>query len=260
MLGLYVSDGNDYKTYNTKSNDITPIIIGYGMSSEYDIGQLCNFPDLNSGQEKQYCVVGILPMNSSMPSLVDIGESVSLDYSYFQPIVEGSLDSLGSIDMAISSTVVFTEDESILRAIEEKSAQLDLFDMNYIHITDSIEEYIKLFKQTVEMKMFMCIVISLFSLISMIVSIMTMLSKKEYEFAIHYILGGTHLDIASRIVFRVMLLTFIASIPSIICFWGSKALIVLFMLLLIIIISITILPLFRIRNMNIIQILANTRR
>lgn len=115
----------------TSNSDIIPIVVGYNLKDRYKIGQTYLERDLDTNKDITYKVIGILEYNSSYPSLVDIGKETDLNYTFFKPLNINLVNEFSSIDMAISSTVIFTKDQKDVRDIEEKSAELGLFSMEY---------------------------------------------------------------------------------------------------------------------------------
>ena len=241
-------DEKDF-TYQT---EVVPIIIGYGLKDKYHIGQEYVKKDCATNQDIVYKVVGILNKNSTYPSLVDIGREINLNYTYFRPLNIKDISDFGSMDMAISSTVIFANSEDDVRFIEQKSVELGLFSMDYKKIHARIKEFLYYFKKKMLYQLFIAFVILMFAGISMALNLVTMISQKFKEFSIHLLCGGSIKDIVQRLTFQLVILI---SYPYPYCYylWYKYEFYIHYDICVFIILLVMIMPYHKIKTANIIQ-------
>lgn len=242
-------DEKDF-TYQT---EVVPIIIGYGLKDKYHIGQEYVKKDCATNQDIVYKVVGILKKNSTYPSLVDIGREIDLNYTYFRPLNIKDISDFGSMDMAISSTVIFANSEDDVRFIEQKSVELGLFSMDYKKIHARIKEFLYYFKKKMLYQLFIAFVILMFAGISMALNLVTMISQKFKEFSIHLLCGGSIKDIVQRLTFQLVILISLALIPTAIIYGINMSFIFTTIFAFFIILLVMIIPYHKIKTTNIIQ-------
>lgn len=255
MYGINVIEGSMFNTSDFVNNStVIPIVIGYNLKDIYKLNKIYHEVDCATSKQVTYKVIGILEYNSSYPSLVDIGQTVNLNTTFFRPININRINDFASLDMAINSTVVLTNNPYKIRTIENKSADLDLFSMNYKPIQQCIEDYLEIFKKKIIYKLFIGIIILLFSMISMALNIMTMIAKNTREFSIHLICGGTINSILQRIVWRLLIILLLALIPSIVVYGINISFVYTALIGLFIGVLTMILPYIKITRTNIIQL------
>ena len=247
-------EGEGNLEYREGSSDPIPLIVGYDLRKEYKLGQTYKENDFVTGEPLKYKVVGILEQNSTIPSLYNIGETVSLDRAFIQPILERDLADLATLDMAISSTIIFTQDQTILDDFVLKSSELDLFELNYSTIEESIRDYAE--KAMDEMKWLILIIAIMlaFTGLSLIVSLNNLFEKKKREFAIHMMYGASRIRVLSRVIFYVAFL-YLPAIGVLFIKYGVNHITGLVLLGIVILILISVFPTYlRLLKLDICQV------
>ncbi len=238
----------------TNNLEITPIIVGYNLKERYKIGQTYLEKDLDTNKEVTYKVVGILEYNSSYPSFVDIGKETELNYTFFKPLNLNLLNEFSSMDMAISSTVIFTNNEKEVRSIEEKSAELGLFSMEYRPIQQDINNYLKYFHKKITYQIFIAFIVLFFAATSMALNLTTMISKNIKEFSIHMICGAEIGSIFQRLLWQLLIILSLALIPTEIFYGINISLVYTVIIACIISLIIMSIPYIKLKRTNIIQL------
>ena len=190
-----------------QSEDSTPMVVGYALKEDYQLGKVYSEINIVTGETESYKVIGILKKGSSMPSLYNIGQEISLDYAILQPVDMSELNDFATLDMAISSTVVFTDCQSNLDDIVLKSAELNLFGMNYSSVQKNINEYANTMIDSLKWKILILVVFMLFTGLSLVVLFRNLFENKKYEFAIHMMYGAGRIRVLSRIMYYTLLLS-----------------------------------------------------
>lgn len=237
----------------TKNAEYIPIIVGYNLKDRYKVGKIYTEKD-QGNKNVTYKVIGTLENNSSYPSLTDIGREIDLNYTYFRPASVDLLNDFASLDMAINSTVIFTNNESDLRLIEKKSNDLGLFSMQYKIINDRIDDFINYFEKKILYQMFLAVIILLFAATSMALNLTTLISKKMKEFSIHIICGGGISSIIQRLLWQLMMILSVALIPALLSNGINESLIYTVTLAGFILVLIMIAPYIKIKTFSIAQL------
>lgn len=238
----------------TSNSDIIPIVVGYNLKDRYKIGQTYLERDLDTNKDITYKVIGILEYNSSYPSLVDIGKETDLNYTFFKPLNINLVNEFSSIDMAISSTVIFTKDQKDVRDIEEKSAELGLFSMEYKPIQEDIDTYVDYFHKKIAYQIFISLIVLFFAAISMALNLTTMISKNIKEFSIHMICGAEIRSIFQRLLWQLLIILSIALIPTEIFYGINVSLVYTIIIACIISLIIMSVPYIKLKRTNIIEL------
>ena len=239
--------------YKNKTKTI-PILVGYNLRNKYKLGEVYKETDPVTNEKVNYRVIGILKHNSSYPSLVDIGKEIDLNYTYFKPLNTSMINDFGSIDMAISSTVIFAKNEKDVKAIEEKSVELGLFSMNYRPIQERINEYLLIFKKKILYQIFIAFIVLLFAATSMAVNLSSMISKKMREFSIHVMCGGNNNSILQRLLWQLLIILSFALIPTFLFYGITISLLYTIIFAFLISLLIMIIPYVKLNTTNIIQL------
>lgn len=238
----------------TNDLKVIPIVVGYDLKDVYKLGETYFEIDPATNNKVTYEVIGVLEHNSSYPSLVDIGQELDLNYTFFQPLNMQILNDFGSIDMAISSTVVFTNNESDVTAIEQKSVELGLFSMNYRPIQERIDEFLGYFRKKMIYQISIAIMVLLFASTSMALNLTTIITKKMREISIHLICGGSIYSILQRFLWQLIIVQTLALVPTIFVYKIDSSLIYTILIAVLISTFIMIMPYFKIKTTNIVEL------
>ena len=205
MLDIQLFKGTFPKESDSQSG-VTPVIIGYNLKNQYQLGEEYQVCDCSSAKNVKVKIVGVLKNNSTIPSLYEIGSCESLDNAVIFPITDRYLSDFANLDMAINSTVVFTDDKNDLISIEKKSAELNLFSIKYQSIQDNINDYLTILEDKLQNRLILIGIISCFAIFSMVLNMLNLISKKKKDFSIHFMTGATKLDIIRQVIIQVMIL------------------------------------------------------
>ena len=118
-----------------------PIIVGYNLKDIYSLGNTYTFYE-EDGEEFKVRVVGVLKKGANYPSLQDVKEC--LDNSYILPISDDfqkKYFTLSDYDLAISTTIFYTENISELNDLINEANKTDFFSLDIISVEDVLEEY-----------------------------------------------------------------------------------------------------------------------
>jgi len=252
---IKVIEGSNFEDSDFNNDtEVIPILVGYNLKEKYKLGEIYTEKDSATSKDVKYKVIGVLENNSYYPSLIDIGRNLDLNYTFFRPLNINSMNSFSSMDMAISSTVVFSEDEKLLQSIEKKSVDLELFSMNYTSIQDRVYDFLGPFKKKMEYQVFIAVIVLIFAGISMVLNLTTMISKKMREFSIHLICGGTINSIVYRILWQVIISLIISLIPTIIVFKFTINVLYTILVACICLMLIMYIPYVKIKKTNIVEL------
>jgi len=253
MLDIKCSSGNVYDNENINSE--VPMVVGYKLRNIYKLGENYEMFNYSSDEVMTVKIVGLLEPGSTIPSLYNIGSSLNLDYAVFMPISNNLINNFANLDMAINSTVIFTDDETNLLNISKKSAELNLFSMQYNSIQSNIDGYLEYLNEKLQSRIMTIGIISVFSIGSMILNLFTLISRKRKEFSIHLMMGAIRKDIMMQLVCHIGILFVPAIIICLIIegFNSTFLYTVIFSALLMIILL--ILPIMRIKRMDIATML-----
>lgn len=250
-LGLSAYQGTIH--INQKYKTTIPIVVGYDLRNHYQYNHVYTI-SLTTKKNVHVIVKGILENQTTIPSINSIGETESLDHAIILPIVKDFSSDFANVDMLINSTVVFTKDPHELRKIEYLSSQLDLFSMKYHSINANIKSYGSFITEKLRVRFMAMIIILFFSIFSMILNILTMISRMSRDFSIHIMLGATKRDIVIQIVLQV----FFLMIPGTLLVIGLNGFtlttLLSLLLALLILTCVVITPIHRIQKMDVITI------
>lgn len=238
------------------SGDI-PILVGYNLKDTYQLGQTYSFYDGGTGELIKCRVIGVLENNAGYYDLYNLSDHKSLNYSYIKPMMHSNINELSfsDIDMAISSTVYFSEDTETLQKIAVKSQELGLFTYSVETAKSEVEWFVNTIKEKVEYELTIAFVILIFAAVGMSANLSMMVTKNMKEYSIHILCGGMYRNIATRLVLQLLLISLVALLPTIV-FWGIS-LDVLYTLCIMLFVDLIILsfPLYKLYSIHISELL-----
>ncbi|MCY6960463.1 ABC transporter permease [Clostridium brassicae] len=237
------------------NSKIIPVVVGYNLKDRYKLGEIYLERDLDTNKDINYKVIGIIEYNSSYPSLGDIGKETELNYTFFKPLNINLINNFSSMDMAISSTVVFTNNEKEVRAIEEKSVELGLFSMKYRPIQEDINKYLDYFHKKITYQIFIAFIVLFFAATSMALNLTTMISKNIREFSIHMICGAEISSIIERFLWQLLIIMSLALVPTVIVYDINISLLYTIVIACIISLLIMSIPYIKLKRTNIIELI-----
>ena len=199
--------------YNSKS-EIIPVVIGYELASEFELGHIYPFDNGGIGESFQGKVVGVLEKNSIYYELNYMGVSMSLDNSYIIPLGPQSFNknnmSFSDFDMAITRTVIFGEDN--LNEIEKAMNKMDLFEISLSNVDDKIEGIVEVGRNSLLLIIVLIIILLALIVFITVLGFNRLIKKQLSEFGIHMLCGAT----AHTLIVRFALLVYSIILLSII--------------------------------------------
>lgn len=252
ILGIEFYKGDFLEEVSNKQ--VIPVVIGYDLRNKYAMGREYKIFNCALNTYQKVKVTGILEPNATNPSLFQIGSSDRLSKSIIFPITDDYMTDLANLDMAINATVIFSTKKEKLKRIEQKSAEYNLFSMNYGSIDKNIQEYREILDDKLKSRVITIGVILLFSMSSMILYLLELIELKRREFAIHLILGAKKSDIFLQIVYHIGILLLPALCISYI--WVEEKITYLFLAIFTVMLCLVtvVVPIVKIKNKNIIML------
>ncbi|MCL2807019.1 MAG: ABC transporter permease [Coriobacteriia bacterium] len=254
LFKLRVIEGRMFDAKDFEKCEVTPVLIGYSLRDEFEVGSTYDFMDGGTGQETSCVVVGILENNASYPDIRNPMHLISLNNAYLKPfdVFSGSsLESLTDLDMALSSTIFLTGDLDTLRSIEEKSAELDLFSIRFETVESNLEYFIDIVTKVVVYQLLTSAIILLFGAVGMVAALLATQKKNMREYSIHILCGARMVDISLRLTIQVALIFALALLPTLIVFGLSLANAYTILLALILCVLVLVVPLWRLNSTSI---------
>lgn len=171
--------------------------------------------DLNTGEKWSFKVIGILRRKESYPSLFIMGLNNALDYRYIRLIDKEALKSFANIDMALGSKVVFSDNVSKVKKIEQLSDEYNLFDMNYRTVSSNTSYYLKGFMTGLYIALGLLIVLIIILFILSGSKLSLIIKRNFTNYLIRICCGATVGDIHISFLIQMTCLDVIAIIPTI---------------------------------------------
>lgn len=203
------------------SEETVPVLIGYNLKECYNIGDTYTFSNGGTGKEFKGKVIGILQYNSSYPDIYNIYNKIVLNDTYIIPLnLDYMMENSGvsDFDMAINSTVLFSTNAQIIKNIENVYKSYNLFNVKFIPIQESLNEFIEYMKPQIIYELVIAFIIIIFAAIGMISSMILIVNRNMKEYTIHILCGAQIGDIIKRIVLQILLLLVLAIIPILLLF------------------------------------------
>lgn len=215
LFGIDVVEGRLFtpEEYDEVS-EVVPIVIGYNLSSEYQVGEVYDFSYAGTAEEFKGKIIGRLQKNSTYMEFNNGFElNFSLDNSYIIPLglkdYQNEKMAFSDWDMALTSLVIFGDNVDV---VKKGILNMDLFDLSLLDIQDRFDEVVKS-----EMNyLYLIILISSVILLSIVV-IMWMvfhrlLKRQMYEYSIHLLCGAKTNTLIMRIACYIFFMLAVAII------------------------------------------------
>ena len=230
VFGLTCNQGSDFteNDYVLGTDGTIPIIVGYGLRTTYSLGETYPIRDAGTGMDLHCKVIGILPRGASFYDIHNLSNEINLDHSYIKPMQDGNIESMSfsDVDMAISSTVFFTNNVDEVRSVQQKSKELGLFDYKVSTPQERIQWFVEHMKERNLFLLSIATIIVIFAAIGMSANLSMIISKNMREYSIHILCGGRYIDIYKRLFMQMLILMLIALVPTAISIGLSTSLFV----------------------------------
>jgi len=221
---LGIIEGREFASADFNSSKVVPILIGYNLRNKYLLGGTYKFVDGGTGQEQACKVVGVLENNASYPDIRNPMHLINLNYTYMKPFspTNERLNAFSDLDMAINSTVVFTDRKDVLKSVESLSAGLDLFSIKFVTLQANIDAFLETFYKAITYQFVISAIILVFACVGMTSALLSMVKKNMRDYSIHIFCGGRLIDILIRISIQVVFVFALALAPTLIVFGPSS--------------------------------------
>jgi hypothetical protein len=263
LYGLKVSVGQNFTTSTDSNGSITPVVIGSDLAQKYNLNEVFSLDNPNTGVNEKYRVIGILQKGLSYPSPYNIGDTLSVDNKLFTILTNNDLNEFANLDMAISSLVIFANNNTDVQKIETLSSKLNLFNMHFEKITDNTDAFLAGTKRGMQIYLIICIALCLIMLAVGILSIYFSIKNRLNEYLVKFVTGLSIKKIILSflfplILFDVILMSILTVINNIvsknIVYQNNISLhVVLGLILLVCDIVISIIPWFQLHNNEILS-------
>lgn len=263
--GRYFDD-NDYKSLDD-SNEI-PLILGYDYSDIFKLNDTIEFYDFFNKKNKIGKIVGFLEKGQCyIERPVSTNSIKSLDKTILIPNkplnssnISTDIISLNNVQLynkITNSYFLNLSDEDILN-IQKESIKQNFFDINISNMDESISYFKSLFKQQEIMYLSIFIMIILIASISTITNILNSINDRKREFGIYFAMGATKRYIIDLVVYEITFLLLLSAFLSTFIIkyikifeineLNIKGFILLFLIAIITSILISLIPIFKIKN------------
>ena len=249
-----IIEGRMFNDEDFRYNTVTPVLVGYGLKDEYRLGNTYSIIDGGTGEERDCKVVGVLANNSKYPNIRNPMQPFNLNYTYLVPlsISEGrSLTRFSDLDMAINSTIFFTDDVGFLNTIKELSAELDLFSLGFKTAKESIDAFIDEMLTMIIYQLLITLIILIFACVGMASALQIIVKKNMRDYSIHIFCGGRMIDIFYRVILQVAIMLALSFIPTLIVFGLSLSTVYTVLLAILICVFVLIFPLRKLHSTSI---------
>lgn len=132
-------------------------------------------------------------------------EIISLDESILCPVNIHANSDFSDLDMAINSTVILTDKDTVFQEIQNKSYELGLFTFAFESFSDQLENITEENEFFIELATTILILLLSVSVLGLVSSILEYIDCHKREFLIHIMYGATMKDILIRILSQVFI-------------------------------------------------------
>lgn len=201
--GRYFTDKDFVRSPNI------PIILGNDYKGKFEIGDKIASINSDSGKIIELEVIGFLKKGCYFFQKTLAPEGVfRTDNFILVPMYDlNQISNIEEADEEISryyDTMIIsnTNKKQLLSEINKKIEGLNLFDFNLINGEELIKEAQNYCNYQIKIVLSLFGVLSLFTSINIITSIINYFMKKKREFAIHIMCGASNIDLILRIIFQ----------------------------------------------------------
>ena len=209
-----MDSGRFFENEDFNSNDLIPVILGYGYNDYFKIDDTINYFDEYKNCEKKLKVIGFLQKDTYFYEHTLSPDSVFNLNNYIvfpiQPIDEQmDKENLKIKYLSKFSDVVLISDKessSLQNIIQSKSNELNLINVQIQSGKSMINSYKDIANTQKKFSITIFVIILLFASINVIATFVNYILKRKKEFGIHILCGATIQDIFERIFIEVAIL------------------------------------------------------
>lgn len=222
LFNIKVIQGRNFNKKDEINIESTkPIIVGYNLKNKYKLKGIYSDIDLDTGKKFSFQVIGILPKNTTYPSLSILGEQYSLDNTYLKLVDTKSLKDFANIDMALGSKILFSKSDKAVEKVEELSKSYKLFDMNFEKVGTNVSDYLSDFFHNLLFLLLITVVLLVLLFFLSLNKISMIIKRNKQNYLIQICCGATIKDIFLLFMAQFILIDIVAFIPTILfCYFN----------------------------------------
>lgn len=222
LFNIKVIQGRNFnKDDEINAKSIKPIIVGYNLKNKYKLKRIYTDVDLDTGKKFSFQVIGVLPKNTTYPSLSVLGEKYFLDNTYLKLVDIKSLKDFANIDMALGSKIIFSESDKAIKKIELLSKDYKLFDMNFVKVETSVADYLSDFFSNLLLLLLVTLILLALLFFLSLNKLSMIIKNNKRNYLIQVCCGATIKDLFILFMAQFILIDLIALIPTLLfCFFN----------------------------------------
>ena len=258
---LEVSSGRTFEDEDYSSEDM-PVILGSEYKGIYNVGDTFDYFDYTNKKIRKLEVIGILKSNTYSFSM---GEAESLDNFVICPYqtINPSTANKEMYDGWINHCTVITNDkDKALEEIRKESSDLELYNFKLNSWKSMTTRLVQSVSEEAMKSILLSIAIFLFVSVGIVAVQLNRIKSSLREFGIHLLSGARKRDIEERIILSTIMYVIIGSVLG--TYFGyvtnkqiyeTRVILFIIPIMILLMIIILILPLNKIRKMEITNII-----
>lgn len=199
--------------FSFESADASDGLIPAVAGSNY--GSSCRVGDVLYGE---FRIVGILEKGAFYLRPGASNAVFYLDDIVLLPLALDENSDVSDFDMAIFGSAITTDSEDVPRRIEEKSRELDLYNLTVINYGEWLQNVLRELREEVTIMAAAVFLVLFFAAICMVASLLNFIETHRREFAIHLFCGARKTDFIFRIVIQISIPIIIAAAVSLLIY------------------------------------------
>lgn len=184
-----------------------PVVVGARVADLHPLGSEWSSTDYDDGSPVRYKTVAVLEANQSVPSLTDLGRGMSTDERYFKALDADALNDFPTLDMALGSLVIHSEDARFPDSIAQKSQDLGLFDMNFATVDELVDDYFEQARYSSSLRAALLLGFGGVALVLTVIECLTTARRHASSFSARYMAGASPRTVYWRLLRRTWLIT-----------------------------------------------------
>ncbi len=180
------------------NSQITSVIIGFGLSKEYKVGDV-----FNDSYGNQYVVAGIMDENMSYIKVKADSNFINLDNRIIIMVNPKNVAEITGYDSLICDSYIITSDTTQVKKIVSTAAKLNTYNFFISDMQKQFKYVLHCYSVLIQFQSFVVIMLLLFVVMNFTLSLIQYYRQNIFEIGIHLMSGATKADIFLRTVFRI---------------------------------------------------------
>lgn len=218
---LQVGEGRSFNNSDFKNSKVTSIILGDNYHSIYKVGDILQYYNYTNKTISKLKVIGFLKKDYYFIENVNF---IDLNNYILLPLYNNVMSAysqeaiIPEFDNRIFHSLIITSNmKKTYKLIEDKSNKLSLYTLSMNSYNDKVKLYNELMESNLKQLSLISIIIVVFTSISIITSMLSLIKKCNKEYGVHLLSGATINDIAIRVVIMVLFYIVVSLIISTFC-------------------------------------------